>query len=287
VNTVFVALNNWQRGDFTPYLLRSTDRGRTFTSVRGDLPDRQPVWAVVQDHVNGNLLFAGTEFTLFFSPDGGQRWVQLRGGLPTAQVRDLDVQKRESDLALGTFGRSFFVLDDYSALRGVTPEALSQEAALFPLRHAYQYSPLGQYRAGPGNWAADNPPYGALLTYHVRDNLPAGTTLAVRITNPSGDRVRQLPVDGTAGLRRVAWNLTADPPPPPPPSAGDPAGGRGAGGGRGGGGGGGGRGGRGGGGGGPAVDPGRYFAQLVKIAGGTETPIGAVQSFEVRPLPSR
>ena len=284
VNTVFVAPNNWQRGDYKPYLLKSTDRGRTFTSVTGNFPNRQPIWAVVQDHVNGNLLFAGTEFGLFFSPDGGQRWVQLRGGLPTAQVRDLDVQKRETDLALGTFGRSFYVLDDYSALRGVTAESLAQEAALFPLRHAYQYSPLGQYRAGPGNWAADNPPYGALLTYHVRENLPPGTTLAIRISNTSGERVRQLPIEGTTGLRRIAWNLTADPA-PPAPSAGDQAGGRGAGGG-GGGGGGGGRGGRGGGGPqGPPVEAGRYFAQLVKISGGTETPIGPTQSFEVRPLP--
>jgi hypothetical protein len=71
VNTVFVALNNWQRGDYKPYLLKSTDRGRTFTSVAGNLPARHPVWSVIQDHVNGNLLFAGTEFALFFSPDGG------------------------------------------------------------------------------------------------------------------------------------------------------------------------------------------------------------------------
>jgi hypothetical protein len=248
------------------------------------MPNRQPIWAVVQDHVNGNLLFAGTEFGLFFSPDGGQRWVQLRGGLPTAQVRDLDVQRRETDLALGTFGRSFYVLDDYSPLRGVTAEAMGQEAALFPLRHAYQYAQLSQYRAGPGNWAADNPPYGALLTYHLRENPPPGTSYAIRISNASMQRVRQLPLEGTAGLQRIAWNLTADPA-APPPSAGDQAGGRGAGAGRGGGGGGG-RGGRGGGGPqGPAVDPGRYFAQMVKISGGTETPIGPAHSFEVRPLP--
>jgi len=102
---VFVALNNWQRGDFKPYLLKSADRGRTFISIAGDLPDRQDVFSVVQDHVNGDLLFAGTEFGLFFTVDGGQRWVRLRGGLPTIQVRDLAVQKRENDMVLGTFGR--------------------------------------------------------------------------------------------------------------------------------------------------------------------------------------
>jgi photosystem II stability/assembly factor-like uncharacterized protein len=290
VNTVFVAINNWQRGDYKPYLLKSVDRGRTFTSIAGNMPARQPIWAVAQDHVNGNLLFVGTEFALFFSPDGGQRWVQLRGGLPTAQIRDMDIQKRETDLVLGTFGRSFYVLDDYSALRGVSAESLGQEAALFPLRHAYQFSTLTQYRDADGNWSAQNPPYGAVLTYHVRDNVPSGTTLAIRISDPSGRQVRQMTVPGAAGLRRVAWNLTSDPPAPPPAAAGppDPQAGRGgaAAAGRGGGRGGGGGGGRGGGGGGgSAVGTGRYFAQLVKITGDTVTPLGTPQSFEVRPLP--
>jgi len=272
-NVVFVSLYDWQRGNFAPYLFRSDDRGRTFTSVAGDLPSRGGVWAVVQDHVNGNLLFAGTEFGLFFTVDGGQRWVQLRGGLPVAQVRDLDVQKRETDLALGTFGRSFYVLDDYSALRGVSAEALQQEAALFPLRHAYQYSQRNQVRAVQSDWTTDNPPLGAIFTYHVRDAVPDGTTLALVIRDGDGEQVAELELDGSPGLRREAWNLRRVEP--------QPAGGAGEAGG-GGGGRGGGRGGRGGG---PPVDLGRYTAQLVKVAGGTETPIGPAQAFYVKALP--
>jgi photosystem II stability/assembly factor-like uncharacterized protein len=283
VNTVFVSFNNWQRGDYKAYLLKSADRGRTFTSIAGNLPARQPIFTVMQDHVNGNLLFVGTEFALFFTPDGGQRWIQLRGGLPTAQVRDMDIQKRETDLVLGTFGRSFYVLDDYSPLRGVSADAFKQDAVLLPLRHAYQFPTLGQYRASDGNWAAPNPPYGAVLTYHVREALPPGTTLAIRISEPSGRQVRNLPLNAAAGLRRVAWNLTADPPAPPAGAAAPDAQA-----GRGGGGRGGGGGGRGGGGGGGAtVSPGRYFAQLVRITGETATPLGTPQSFEVKPLPGR
>ena len=295
VNTVFVALNNWQRGDFKPYLLKSTDRGRTFTSIAGNIPDRHPLWAIAQDHVNGDLLFAGTEFALFFSPDGGQRWVQLRGGLPTAQIRDMDIQRRETDLVLGTFGRSFYVLDDYSALREVTAATLAEEAKLFPLRHAYQYSQLGQLRATGDDWTAANPPYGAIFTYHVRDTYAADTTLAIRITDPQGRQVRRMNVDKNAGLRRVAWNFASDPTPQQLKEAQDAAaqaaaGGAAGRGGRGGGGGGGGRGGgRGGGGGptGPAVEPGRYFAQLVKVTGDTVTPVGGVQGFAVVPLPEK
>ncbi len=270
-DVVFVAAYNWQRGDYTPYLLKSDDRGRTFQSIAGDLPARGGVFAVEQDHVNGNLLFAGTEFGLYVTVDGGGHWVQLRGGLPVAQVRDLDIQRRETDLVLGTFGRSFYVLDDYSPLRGVTPDVLAADAALLPLRHAYQYTVRDQVRAVQSDWTADNPPFGALITYHVRDAMPAGTMLALVITNSAGARVARLDLDGTAGLRRVAWNLREIEVPP----AGEVAQA------------GGGRGGRGGGrgGGGDPVPLGRYTAQLVKLANGIETPVGAPQMFSVRPLP--
>ncbi len=171
------------------------------------------------------------------------------------------------------------MLDDYSPLRGVTPEAMSQEAALFPLRHAYQFSTLSQYRGSQTNWTAANPPYGAVFTYHVLDAMPPNTALQIHISDPSGRIVRRMPVNSAAGLRRAAWNLAMDPP-APPAGAPDPAAAAAGRGGRGGGGGGG----RGGGGG-QAVTPGRYFAQLVKVSGDATTPIGTPQSFEVRPLP--
>jgi hypothetical protein len=151
VNTVFVALNNWQRGDYKPYLVKSADKGRTWTSVSGNLSDRHDVWSVIQDHINGNLLFAGTEFGLFTSVDGGANWVQLKGGLPTIQVRDMAVQKRENDLVLGTFGRGFYVLDDYSPLREITPQTLAEDVHLFPLRDPYLFSPTGLAPAGTGH----------------------------------------------------------------------------------------------------------------------------------------
>ena len=281
---VFVALNNWQRGDFKPYLLKSADRGRTFTSIAGDLPDRQDVYAVVQDHVNGDLLFAGTEFGLFFTVDGGQHWVRLRGGLPTIQVRDLAVQKRENDLVLGTFGRSFYVLDDYSPLREVSAAALAEEARLFPLRDAYLYNVLGQQQAVESNWTAPNPPYGAVFTYHISQAPPADAKIVLTITNLDGRTIRRLDgrdpastIPQTPGLHRIAWNLRADPPPPAPGSpgrAGRPR--RRSGSGRCGG-----FGGRGGGPQGPIVEPGRYRATLGKMVGDKITPIGPQQTFAV------
>src|SRR5262249_28721104 len=150
-NVVFVTLNNWQRGDYKPYIVRSDDRGRTFKSIVGDFPDRMDVYSIIQDHLNGNLLFAGAEFGLFVSVDAGAHWTQMKGGVPTAQIRDMAVQRRESDLVLGTFGRSAYVLDDYSALREITPASLAREAELYPLRHAFSFTELSYPQSAWGN----------------------------------------------------------------------------------------------------------------------------------------
>ena len=119
-NTVYVALDNHKFGDFAPYLLKSTNRGKTWSSIRGDLPDRTLVWRIVQDHVKPELLFVGTEFGLYFSPNAGTAWVKLAGGVPTISFRDLAIQKRENDLIGASFGRGFYVLDDYTSLRSVS-----------------------------------------------------------------------------------------------------------------------------------------------------------------------
>jgi photosystem II stability/assembly factor-like uncharacterized protein len=301
-NTVFVALNNWQRGDYKPYLVRSTDRGRTWTNISGNLPAKHDVWAVVQDHVNGNLLFVGTEFGVSVSVDGGTSWTSLKGGLPSIQVRDMQIQKRELDLVLGTFGRGFYVLDDYTALREVTPASLAEEARLYPLRHAYSFNNSGLGPAGSagigslsGNYQVQNPPSGAVFTYHVRQDLPAAQKLVLTIENQAGQQVRRCELEKTAGLRRVAWGLQSDAP-ATPGRGGAPggAGGRGAGApadssataqsavtscsapaGRGGGRGGGGQ----------RVPNGSYSASIGRMVGTTVTPIGPSQSFMVLPLP--
>ena len=133
-NVVFMSINNWQRGDFTPYVVRSDDRGKTFKSIAGDLPVGQDVWSVLQDWVNPDLLFAGTEFGLFFTVDGGTHWTQLKG-MPVAQVRELKFQKRENDLVLATFGRGFYVLDDFSAFREMTRRRAAAGSAALSAAH--------------------------------------------------------------------------------------------------------------------------------------------------------
>jgi len=177
-DVVFAAFDNKKNGDPKPYLLRSADRGRTWTSIAGDLPPRHIVYSVLQDHVNPRLLFAGTEFGAYVTLDGGAHWIRLKGGLPTIAVRDMAIQRREGDLVLGTFGRGFYVLDDYTPLRTVSRESLESAATLFPVKRALQYiehSRLGG-RDGRGSqgasfFTAKNPLFGAVFTYHLPDKI--------------------------------------------------------------------------------------------------------------------
>jgi photosystem II stability/assembly factor-like uncharacterized protein len=176
-NTVYAAFDNHKNADYAPYLLKSTDAGKTWTSIKGDLPDKGPVLAIAEDHVDPKLLFAGTEYGLFFTNDGGGKWIKLTGGMPTIAVRDLAIQKRENDLVAATFGRGFAVLDDYTPLRGITKTQLEKDVLLFPVRSALLYVPTRQYGLrgkafqGESLYAAPNPPFGAVFTYYVKDGL--------------------------------------------------------------------------------------------------------------------
>ncbi|MEM6369288.1 MAG: glycosyl hydrolase [Myxococcota bacterium] len=179
VDTVYVALDDHKNGDFQPYLVKSTDRGRSWRSIVGNLPDRHLVWRMVQDHVKPGLLFAGTEFGVFFTVDGGKNWLKLGGKkAPTISFRDLAIQRRENDLVGATFGRGFWILDDYSALREVSAELMAgTPAKLFSVRKAHWYLPRGtlgrkeKAYQGHNYYVAPNPPFGAVFTYYLREPL--------------------------------------------------------------------------------------------------------------------
>ena len=179
-DTVYVVVDDHKSGDFSPYVLKSTNRGRSWRSIAGDLPERHVVWRLVQDHVNRGLLFLGTEFGVFFSVEGGNQWVKMSGGSPNIPFRDLVIQKRENDLVGATFGRGFYVLDDYSVLRDVNTDMLENKTVLFPVRDARWYvpkRPLGCDRddcrssQGGAYFVAPNPPFGATFTYYLPEQI--------------------------------------------------------------------------------------------------------------------
>ena len=179
-DTVYVVVDNHKAGDFKPYILKSENRGRSWKSIVGNLPERHLLWRVVQDHVKPGLMFVGTEFGVFFTVDGGGNWTKLKGGAPNIPFRDLVIQTRENDLVGATFGRSFFVLDDYSALRMVDDRLLKEGNELFPVRTARWYVPRNPLGCGGENctgsqgdsyFTAPNPAFGATFTYYLAEGF--------------------------------------------------------------------------------------------------------------------
>ena len=210
---VYATFNHWKRGDFTPYILRSDDRGESWVSVAGNLPDRHVVWDLVEDPENENLLFLGTEFALFFSLEGGGNWIELTGNTPTVAFRDIEIHEGMGDLVAASFGRGWWVLDDYTALRSITPGLLAQDGALFDVRPAYVYNPLGYNRISSGEYAAENPPFGAIVDYYLREPVSgAGASVFLAILNSDGTMLAEVLVANEPGVQRGVWNLRGQPP---------------------------------------------------------------------------
>jgi len=169
-NVVYASFNNTKSDDFKPYILKSSDKGRSWTSISNNLPDNGNVHTIAQDFVKEDLLFVGTEFAFFFSVDGGQEWKKLSSGMPDVAVRDIAIQQKENDLAIATFGRGFYILDDYSPLRDVDASLFDKDAYLFPISDALMYSQSGsRYGQGSTPYYGENPKFGAVFTYYIKE----------------------------------------------------------------------------------------------------------------------
>ncbi|HEX9166717.1 MAG TPA: sialidase family protein [Gemmatimonadales bacterium] len=304
----YAVINNHKAGDFRPYVVRTGDKGRTWAQITGDLPARGSTWSIAEDPVKPGLLFAGTEFGVFVAFSDGGKWIQMKGGLPTIPVRDIAIQERDNDLVLATFGRGFYILDDYSPLRRLTPEVLAGGATLLPTRDARMFirsSPLGgSGRASQGDafYVAPNPPDGAAFTWYLKDGLktardrrrdaekaaarknedvtyPAwdqlraeereeAPAMVLTVSDEAGNVVRRITGPAGAGLQRVHWNLRY--PSSAPVTGAAPA-----------------RGGDDEAGfvpSGPLAAPGTYAVQLGQRVDGIVTPLGQPQTFRAEPV---
>jgi hypothetical protein len=246
-NVVYACFNHHKYGDFKPYVFKSTDNGNTWKSISANLPERGSAYAIAEDHVDPNLLFVGTEFGVFFTNDGGKEWKQLKAGLPTVAVRDIDIQRRENDLVLGTFGRGFYVLDNYAVLRNARTAELDKEAELYAVKDAYAFEvayPLGlpgKSFQGDEYWRGDNLPPCAEFTYYIKDEIKSvqdarrekekdvikdnkdvdlptyedlklereqeSASLHFTIKNSEGEIVRKLETKPGTGIQRIRWDL--------------------------------------------------------------------------------
>jgi len=199
-NTVYVALDNHKYGDYKPYLLKSTNRGKSWKSISSNLEDRHLVWRIVQDHVNPKLMFTATEFGLFFTLDSGEKWVEFSGDAPTISFRDVTIQRREDDLVAASFGRGFFIVDDISPLRDLTEASLAEDAMLFPGRKAWWYieqHPLSFSEGGSQGhsyFRAPNPPFGANFTYYLSEDVQSLSDARKEAEKPLNEAGRDTPM---------------------------------------------------------------------------------------------
>lgn len=208
--TAYVTFDGHRDDDLTPYIFKTTDGGITWLSIAGDLPPGVIVHTLTEDPRNPELLFAGTEFGLYWSFDGGRHWRFPGGALPRVMVDRILVDARNNDLILGTYGRGIIILDDIRPLEAVDPAFDTAAVRLFPLRDAtavYQWR--DQPLAGVRQAASPNAPVGALISYFLGARTPGDTvtTAAIRVLAPNGAVVRDLTGPATPGLHRVRWDL--------------------------------------------------------------------------------
>jgi hypothetical protein len=306
-DSVFAVADAHKLADYTPYVFVSNNQGRNWRSISGDLPDGTIVWAIQQDHVNENLLFLGTENGVYFTLNGGVNWHKA-GGTPTVAFRDIKLQRRDNDLVGATFGRGFYILDDYSALRSMAESGFGKSASLFPVRDAWWYIPsapsqaVGMSTLGSDSFAAPNPDFGATITYFLseklesskdkrtteedaltekgedipfpgwdrltRESLEAIPRVLVLISDSDKQPVRWLEASNEKGLHRLSWDLRLAPPDAIELSTPE----------------------------fvppwadsseGPLVAPGTYSAQLYAFSNGQASTLAGAQSFEVKPVRS-
>ncbi|WP_223789060.1 WD40/YVTN/BNR-like repeat-containing protein [Marinicella meishanensis] len=249
----YATFDNHKRGDYKPYVLRSNDQGKSWKSISSNLPERGFAHTIVEDHVDPNLLFVGTEYGVFFTQNGGDSWVELKQ-LPTIAVRDLAIQKRENDLVVGTFGRGVYILDDYTPLRTQVTDLKTDEATLFPVKDAWLYVEGDQFddrvkgSSGSDFFTAPNPPYGATFSYHLKaefktlkaqrraaeikkenagEDTPYPSWDALRtedneeapmvfllIEDAQGNVIQRVPAKNKAGFQRVQWDMRYPAPDP-------------------------------------------------------------------------
>lgn len=212
LGVAYLAVDDHRRGDFRPFVYRTEDFGRHWTSIAAGLPEDGSVRFVGEHPDRAGVLFAGTEHALFLSPDRGATWYPLGRDLPPTLYTEVEVQPRTHDAVVATHGRGAWILDDASSLAEWTPQLAAEPAHLFSIRpaHIWQYWEDDSYR-GQSYWAGENPPEGAILDYVLGEAAPS---VAITITDADGALVRTLAGDPSAGvIHRVTWDLRHESPP--------------------------------------------------------------------------
>ncbi|MES2646913.1 MAG: glycosyl hydrolase [Bacteroidota bacterium] len=247
----YAACQAMTNGDYTPHLFKTIDGGRTWTSINANLPVRGSTFSITEDHIDADLLFVGTQFGLYTTVDGGKEWIKFMNGLPVTTIMDLEIQRRENDLVICTFGRGVYILDDYSPLRSLSAESIKKTANIFPVKDALMFIPANPYGfAGKGFmganfYAAPNPEVGATFTYYVKEEPKTlkqrrreaekerqkkgedieyptydvlnkereqlESYLLFTVADEQGNAIRKIKAPIAKGINRITWDLRYEP----------------------------------------------------------------------------
>ena len=208
VGTAYATADHHQDDDYAPFVYMTTDFGKTWRSIRGDLPDKA-WWAHVvrEDPKNRNVLYLGTEGGIWATWDRGAHWVSLRGDIPITPVRDIQVQPRDNDLLVATHGRGLYILDDLTPLQQLAAAVQgTDDAILFETRAAVRWNTWNRTgNLGQRKWAGENPPNGAIISYYLKAQPPGEVN--IEIADASGRVVRRFNrVMDEAGVSRITWD---------------------------------------------------------------------------------
>jgi hypothetical protein len=218
--TAYVTFDRHTVGDMAPMLYKTTDYGSHWKALANAAQTKGIngyAYVLREDPVRRGLLYAGTEFGLWISPDDGASWAQFKGGdFPAVSVRDLVVQPRDGDLVLATHGRGIWIIDDLTPLRSLTPATLQQEAVFLPTRPQQQrINAFGGWPEGDASYAGTSASDDATITYYQKARHLFGP-LKLEVLDAQGKLIDTLPAGKRRGINRVAWPMNVKPPVVPP-----------------------------------------------------------------------
>lgn len=216
-SVAYATFDNHRSNDFRPYVLKSTDGGRSWRNISNDLPDFGGVRAFAEHHANPDLLFVGTEVGVFVSLNGGENWLRMKNGIPPVRVDDIKIHPRDNALVVATHGRGFYLIDDLGPLEHLAEAVASAAPYLVPVKDELQFTPDPSPHSGLNadrDFRVPNPPVGTTVSYY----LPTRTAdVSLEILGRDGSVVRTLEADADAGLHHVLWDFRVDAPYQGPP----------------------------------------------------------------------
>lgn len=208
--TCYVTFDGHRSDNFETWIFKTTDFGKTWISIKGNLPEGEVVHVIREDHKKKNLLFLGTELGLFISTNGGKTWERFMNNLPTVAVHDILIHPLYNDAIIGTHGRGIWICDDITPLQQMSPEIETASAHLFDPRIATQWANISRGGSrGQFLFHGENPPDGALIRFHLGSEAKESK---LTISDWKEEQAIEVELESQPGIHMHLWRFQFKPP---------------------------------------------------------------------------